>query len=114
LPQQAQFRRLLSCPNPGKHYNQSEVPASASEKPAVETFVALSRFVIANEMSQQVKTAFLERPHMVDDATGFLRMDVISPVDNPDEIWLLTYWKDRDRTWRKHQCDERAGSRGNL
>lgn len=72
-------------------------------KAATKSFVALSRFVIANGMSQEVKTAFLERPHLVDEARGFLRMDVISPVDNPDEIWLLTYWTDEQsyESWHR-------------
>lgn len=59
-------------------------------------FVALSRFAVANGMTAEVKKAFLERPHLVDDAPGFLRMEVISPLDAPDEIWLLTYWRDKE------------------
>jgi heme-degrading monooxygenase HmoA len=66
-------------------------------------FVALSRFAVANGMTAQVKQAFVDRPHLVDDAPGFLRMEVISPVDEPDEIWLLTYWSDEEsfKTWHK-------------
>lgn len=59
-------------------------------------FVALSRFTISNGMTAQVKQAFVERPHLVDGAPGFLPMEVISPVDEPDEIWLLTYWSDEE------------------
>jgi heme-degrading monooxygenase HmoA len=57
-------------------------------------FVALSRFTVANGMAGQVKDALAARPHLVDAANGFLGMDVISPLDNPDEIWLLTRWAD--------------------
>lgn len=57
-------------------------------------FVALSRFKIANEMAGQVKEAFVNRPGLVESASGFVRLDVISPVDDPQEIWLLTYWED--------------------
>jgi heme-degrading monooxygenase HmoA len=68
-----------------------------------EGFVALSRFTVANGMTDEVKAAFRERPHLVDDAPGFVRMDVISPTDCPDEIWLLTFWADEGsfRTWHK-------------
>ena len=59
-------------------------------------FVALSRFVIANDMEAEVKTAFRARPHLVDHVEGFCRMDVISPLDRPQEIWLLTFWEDRE------------------
>lgn len=67
---------------------------------AAAAFVALSRFTVAH-MSDQVKQAFQMRPHRVDDATGFLRMEVLSPCDAPDEIWLFTYWKDEPsyRAW---------------
>lgn len=53
----------------------------------------MSRFKVANgpEMTARVKKAF--RLRLVDDTEGFLRMDVISPLDEPDEIWLITYWR---------------------
>jgi len=60
-------------------------------------FIALSRFVVANGMTEQVKAAFVQRPHLVDSAPGFVRLEVLSPRDNPDEIWLLTYWTEQAR-----------------
>lgn len=74
-----------------------------------ETFVALSQFVIANGMMEEVKEAFRSRPHLVDNAPGFIRMDVMVPADSPDEIWLVTYWTDEDsyRVWhRSHEYHE--------
>jgi heme oxygenase (mycobilin-producing) len=59
-------------------------------------FVAMSRFAVANNKIDEVKEAFRNRPHLVEEAAGFLKMDVISPVDAPEEIWLLTYWTDRE------------------
>ena len=66
-------------------------------------FVAISKFAVANGMTQQVKDAFIARPHLVDSAEGFVRLDVLSPVETPDEIWLLTYWQNEEsfRTWHK-------------
>jgi heme oxygenase (mycobilin-producing) len=66
-------------------------------------FVALSRFTIANGMENEVREAFRQRPHLVDSAPGFLRMEVISPVEKPSEIWLLTYWSDEGsfREWHR-------------
>lgn len=74
--------------------------ASPSSTPP---FVALSRFVIANDKTEVVKQAFVDRPHLVDSAPGFLRLDVISPLDTPEEIWLITYWTDEQsyRTWHR-------------
>jgi len=74
-----------------------------------ETFVALSQFVIANGMMEEVKAAFRGRPHLVDSAPGFVRMNVMVPGDSPDEIWLVTYWTDEDsyRVWhRSHEYHE--------
>ena len=72
-------------------------------------FVAVSQFTIANDMVEAVKQAFLERPHLVDQAPGYIRMEVISPLDQPSEIWLITYWQDEAsfRTWhRSHEYHE--------
>lgn len=62
--------------------------------PAASAFVALSKFVIANDKTFEVKEAFRHRPHLVDDQPGFVRMEVFSPLDRPQEIWLVTYWAD--------------------
>ena len=76
-------------------------------------FVALSRFTIANGMVQEVRAAFLARPHLVDAAPGFLGMEVMSPVDMPAEIWLLTRWVDYDSyvVWHRSHAyhDSHAG-----
>ena len=65
--------------------------------------VALSRFTIANDMTEEVRTAFRDRPHLVDAASGFLGMEVMSPMDKPAEIWLLTRWADEPsyRSWHR-------------
>lgn len=59
-------------------------------------FVAMSRFLVANDMSEPVRDAFRNRPHKVDQAEGFLRMEVISPLDAPEQFWLITHWRDRE------------------
>ena len=59
------------------------------------TFVALSGFVVANGMEDAVKAAFRERPHRVEGAPGFLRMDVLSPAERSQELRLVTYWTDQ-------------------
>jgi len=68
---------------------------------AAPHFVALSKFVVANDKITEVKAAFRARPHLVDSAAGFVRMEVLSPLDRPDEIWLVTFWTDagRYRAW---------------
>ncbi len=77
------------------------VLAAASQ--GAPMFVALSRFQIANDMSEEVRGAFCRRPHLVDDATGFLGMEVMSPIDNQSEVWLVTRWRDEQsyRGWHR-------------
>ena len=63
--------------------------------------VVLSKFAVANQMTTEVKNAFINRPHFVDKFPGFIRMEVLSPQDAPNEIWLLTSWRDEEsyRKW---------------
>jgi heme-degrading monooxygenase HmoA len=65
--------------------------------------LVLSKFKVANGMEPEVKRAFLNRPHQVENAAGFVRLDVVSPCDQPDEIWLLTYWSDLSSYERWHK-----------
>jgi heme-degrading monooxygenase HmoA len=67
--------------------------------------LVLSRFRVANGMAVEVKAAFVNRPHEVENAPGFVRLDVVSPSDEPEEIWLLTYWKDKESFERWHGSD---------
>lgn len=64
-------------------------------------YVVLSKFTISNGMEKEVKEAFVKRPHFVDSAQGFIKMDVISPIENLSEIWLITYWKKEEdyKSW---------------
>jgi heme-degrading monooxygenase HmoA len=64
-------------------------------------FVAVSRFKVRNGMSGEVRAAFEQRPHLVDEADGFIRMEVLTPADDPDEFWLITFWRDEAsfQTW---------------
>lgn len=58
-------------------------------------FLAISRFTVANQMDAEVRQAFVQRPHLVDQATGFVRMEVANPTDQPHEFWLMTWWTDQ-------------------
>ena len=81
---------------------------------ARNVFVALSQFTIANNMVAEVRQAFLNRPHLVDRAPGFLRMEVISPVEAPEEIWLLTYWTDEANFRAWHHSHDYRESHGQI
>lgn len=74
-------------------------PEAVAEAPV--GFAAVSKFVVANDLTNSVKEAFRNRPHLVDDAPGYVRMEVLSPTERPEEIWLLTFWTDEAsfRAW---------------
>ncbi len=84
-----------ACPAAGGRGLTSEAAGAASG------FVALSKFVVANGVTASVKAAFRHRPHLVDEAPGYLRMEVLSPSERPEEIWLVTFWTDEAsfRAW---------------
>jgi heme-degrading monooxygenase HmoA len=65
--------------------------------------VVISRFTIANGMDPDVQAAFRQRPHLVDQAPGFLGMEVMSPEDNSSEVLLFTRWRDAIsyRNWHR-------------
>lgn len=72
-------------------------------------FIALSRFTIRNGMALEVREAFRARPHRVDATEGFIGMEVMSPLGNEAEIWLVTRWRDEHsyRTWHhSHEYHE--------
>jgi heme oxygenase (mycobilin-producing) len=100
----ADARQLLTPPQlwPAR----IDAPGSAN---GGEMFVALSRFIVANDKSDAVQAAFRNRPHLVDRAPGFLSMQVMCPIDGPDEVWLVTHWRNEEsyRTWhRSHEYHE--------
>jgi heme-degrading monooxygenase HmoA len=73
-------------------------------------FIALSKFTVdegcdASGVSHiaRVKQAFRDRPHLVEDAPGFRKLEVFTPRGNANEIWLLTFWDDEASyaTWHK-------------
>jgi len=54
-------------------------------------------------LTESSPAAFRARPHRVDPAAGFVRMEVLCPLDRPQEIWLLTHWRCGDdyRAWHR-------------
>jgi heme-degrading monooxygenase HmoA len=89
------------CRNGADPLSDPQLRTGAAPPDARPGFVALSKFVVANDMTAEVKTAFRNRPHLVDEAPGYLRMDVISPCERPEQIWLITFWTDEPsfRSW---------------
>lgn len=77
-------------------------------------FVALSRFTVRNGKTESVREAFKQRPRLVDNAAGFVRMDVISPMDLPNEFWLITYWLERAHYDAWHRSELHRASKRKI
>jgi len=71
-------------------------------------FTAISKFEIRNDMEDEVKEAFINRPKLVDSAEGFLGLQVLRPLENQAEFWLITHWETEElfHHWHKHHKSE--------
>lgn len=71
-------------------------------------FTAISKFEVRNNMEDEVREAFINRPKLVEEADGFVGLNVISPKENPAEFWLITHWEDEEsfHHWHEHHRSE--------
>ena len=63
--------------------------------------VVMSQFRVANGLEPDVVRAFRERPHAVEQAPGFLWLEVFADASDPAVFYLLTRWADMQsyETW---------------
>jgi heme oxygenase (mycobilin-producing) len=61
-------------------------------------------------MEAEGKAVFRARPHRIDRTTGFVRREVLYPLDRPQEIWLMTHWRSAE-DYRTSHCGQAAGRR---
>lgn len=54
----------------------------------------VSRFRVKNCMKDAVRHVFINPPHLVDNARGFLGMEVIAELNDVTTFYLLTRWAD--------------------
>lgn len=54
--------------------------------------LVMSKFRVANDKSEEVRKAFLNRPRLVEDAPGFLDFEVLTDNEDPSCFYLLTRW----------------------
>src|SRR5271170_4603027 len=61
-------------------------------------------------MEEAVRQAFRDRPHFVDQAPGFLSMEVLAKQDDPSFFWLSTWWADLRSYQAWHSSEAHAAS----
>jgi heme-degrading monooxygenase HmoA len=64
--------------------------------------LVISTFKVANGMETEVRRAFLDRPGLVDDAPGFLGMEVLVDHQDGSIFHLVTRWRDEESFERWH------------
>jgi heme oxygenase (mycobilin-producing) len=59
-------------------------------------YVSMSRLRVEAERAQELVTAFRARVRLVDDADGFVDLQVWQSDRDPGELIMVSRWRDRD------------------
>ncbi|MFP8489219.1 antibiotic biosynthesis monooxygenase family protein [Gracilimonas sp. Q87] len=66
-------------------------------------FTAISRFEVKNNMEAKVRKAFKNRPGFVENADGFVGLNVLSPQGSPAGFWLINQRQDEESFNHRHK-----------
>ena len=58
-------------------------------------YVSMSRLRVAPERVDELVAAFRRRAHLVDDAPGFVDLEVWASDRDPGEVIMVSRWRDR-------------------
>jgi heme-degrading monooxygenase HmoA len=74
--------------------------------------LVLSRFRVANGMTEDVQAAFRQRPRLVESAAGFLGIETCQDQTDPSVFYLLTRWSDLSsfRQWHSSDFHQRSNA----
>src|SRR3569623_2356363 len=59
-------------------------------------YVSLSRLKVEEGRAAELVAAFRRRAHLVDDADGFVDLEVWQSDRDPAEVVMVSRWRDRD------------------
>jgi len=59
-------------------------------------YVSMSRLRVDEQRSDELIAAFRARAHLVDDAEGFLDLQVWRSDRDPGEVLMVSRWRDRE------------------
>ena len=59
-------------------------------------YVSLSRLKVEEGRATELVAAFRRRAHLVDDADGFVDLEVWQSDRDPAEVVMVSRWRDRD------------------
>jgi heme-degrading monooxygenase HmoA len=83
--------------------------------PARESlYVSVSRLRVAPERVDELVSAFARRAHLVDDAPGFVDLEVWRSDRDPGEVIMVSRWRDRAAFRDYMRSPEHAASHARI
>lgn len=73
-------------------------------------YVSLSRLRVAPERADALVRAFRERIQLVDEVDGFLNLEVWQSDKSPDELIMVSRWRDRESFTRYMKSEQHQRS----
>ena len=77
-------------------------------------YVSLSRLRVAPARADDLVSAFRRRAHLVDDADGFVDLEVWRSDRQTDEVIMVSRWRDRASFQRYMKSEAHAVSHGRI
>src|SRR3954453_17823003 len=77
-------------------------------------YVSMSRLRVAASESGALVEAFRARAHLVDDARGFVDLEVLRSDRDPEEILMGARWTDRAAFTAYMRSEEHKGSHARI
>ena len=70
----------------------------------------ISRFRVRNGVEAEVRSAFINRPRLVEKTVGFCGLDVLTDAADPSIFLLLTRWTNEEifRTWHRSEAHRQS------
>jgi heme oxygenase (mycobilin-producing) len=77
-------------------------------------YVSLSRLRVRADRSDELVRAFRARARLVDDADGFVDLQVWQSDRDPEEVLMVSRWRDRAAFQAYMRSEEHAISHGRI
>ena len=77
-------------------------------------YVSMSRLRVAPDSAPELVTAFRDRVHLVDDAAGFLGLEVWQNDRDASELIMVSRWTDRESFKTYMKSDAHRISHGRI
>jgi heme oxygenase (mycobilin-producing) len=77
-------------------------------------YVSMSRLRVAPDRAPELVAAFRDRAHLVEDAAGFLGLEVWQSDRDAGELIMVSHWTDRDSFKTYMKSDAHRVSHGRI